>query len=76
MEKEKIDRINELARKAKSEGLTPEEKEEQNKLRQEYIKAYRESLRSQLESIKVVDEKGNDVTPRKIKEAKHKRNLH
>lgn len=76
MEQSKIDRINEFARKAKSEGLTPEEKEEQNQLRQEYIKAYRESLRSQLESIKIVDEKGNDVTPRKMKETKNKRKLH
>lgn len=59
MEQKKIDRINELARKAKSVGLTPEEVEERDKLRKEYIEAYRASLRSQLESIRVVDEKGN-----------------
>lgn len=59
MEQKKIDRINELARKAKAEGLTAEETEERDKLRKEYIEAYRASLRSQLDSIVVVDEKGN-----------------
>lgn len=59
MEQKKIDRINELARKAKSEGLTAEETEERDRLRKEYIEAYRASLRSQLDSIVVVDEKGN-----------------
>ena len=59
MEQKKIDRINELARKAKSEGLTPEETEERDRLRREYIEAYRASLRSQLDSIRVVDGKGN-----------------
>lgn len=59
MEQKKIDRINELARKAKTVGLTPDEIEERDKLRKEYIEAYRASLRSQLESIRVVDERGN-----------------
>lgn len=59
MKQERIDRINELARKAKSEGLTPEEEKERDELRKEYIEAYRASLRSQLESIRVVDDKGN-----------------
>lgn len=59
MEQKRIDRINELARKAKSEGLTPEEVAERDLLRREYIEAYRASLRSQLDSIRVVDEKGN-----------------
>lgn len=75
MEQNKIDRINELARKAKQVELTKEEKEEQEKLRREYIDAYRESLRSQLHSIKVVDSKGNDITPQKLKDAKNK-NIH
>ncbi|OEG00162.1 hypothetical protein BHF71_06045 [Vulcanibacillus modesticaldus] len=76
MKKEKIDRINELARKAKTVGLSTAEKEEQNRLRQEYIQAYRESLRAQLHSIKVVDKFGNDLTPKKLKEAKSKNNFH
>ncbi len=51
MEKEKINRINELARKQKSpEGLTPEEKAEQAKLREEYIKGFRASMRGILDS--------------------------
>ncbi len=51
MEQSKIDRINELARKAKAEGLTPAEEEERAKLRAEYIAAYRASLRSQLDNM-------------------------
>lgn len=69
MEQSRIDRINELARKAKSEGLTDEEIIERDKLRQEYIEAYRASLRSQLDSIRVVDAKGNK-TPLKRKGGK------
>lgn len=59
MNNEKIDRINFLARKSKSEGLTEEEKAEQAKLRQEYIESYRRNLESQLQSITVVDPSGN-----------------
>ena len=44
-----IQRINELARKAKAEGLTPAEKEEQQKLRREYIAAVKMNLRTQLD---------------------------
>ncbi len=50
MEQKRIDRINELARKEKAEGLTPEEKKEQSELRAAYIEAYRESLRGILEN--------------------------
>lgn len=52
MKQHKIDRINELAKKAKEEELTQEEKQEQQQLRREYIDAYKESLRSHLEHIK------------------------
>ena len=44
MEKAKIDRINELARKSKVEPLTPEEKAEQQALREEYILEFRRSF--------------------------------
>lgn len=54
-----IDRINELARKAKAEGLTLEEKEEQQKLRKEYIEAVRMNLRSQLDNIDVQEKDGS-----------------
>ena len=56
MEKSKIDRINELAKKGE---LTEEEKMEQKKLRQEYIDEYVTSLKKQLDNTYVVDENGN-----------------
>lgn len=52
---EKIKRINELARKAKSAGLNEEEKLEQGLLRREYVDSFKENLRSQLENIEFVD---------------------
>ena len=48
-------RINELAHKAKTQGLTQEEKEEQAKLRRAYIDAMKASLKSQLDNIRFVD---------------------
>ncbi|MBQ8784205.1 MAG: DUF896 domain-containing protein [Clostridia bacterium] len=59
MEQKKIDRINELARKAKAEGLTEEEIRERDILRREYIDSYKASLVSHLENTYIVDEKGN-----------------
>lgn len=53
--KDKIDRINELAKKQKEVGLTEEEKAEQNKLRDEYVGAIRTNVRAQLDRIKIVD---------------------
>ena len=65
--KEKTDRINELAKKKREEGLTEEEKAEQATLRQEYIRAYRENLRSTLENIRIVEKDGS-LTPLKRKD--------
>lgn len=59
MDQKKIDRINELARKAKAESLTPEETEERDRLRKAYIADFRKSLEAHLENTYVVDEKGN-----------------
>ena len=59
MEKSRIDRINELAKKAKEEGLTEEEILERDRLRREYVAAFRENLVSQLEHTYLVDAKGN-----------------
>ena len=56
-----IDRINELARKAKTVGLTDEEKEEQAMLRKEYVKSVVGNLRTQLDNSYVTDEHGNEV---------------
>ena len=58
MTQEKIDRINELARKSRTpEGLTAEEKEEQTALRSEFRAAFRANLESQLKNIEFVDKK-------------------
>lgn len=60
MKQEKIDRINELARKAKTtEGLTPEETQERDALRKEYIRAVVGDLDNQLSHTTVVDVYGN-----------------
>lgn len=59
MNKKKIERINELARKAKTQGLEEEELAEQAVLRREYIEAYKQSLISQLENTYIVDKDGN-----------------
>ncbi len=50
MEQAKIDRINELARASRSRALTPDELDEQKKLRAEYIESYRRSLRGILDN--------------------------
>ena len=54
-----IDRINQLSRKAKTEGLSPEEKEEQAKVRRRYIDSVKVALVRQLENTYIMDEKGN-----------------
>ena len=54
--KDLVDRINMLARKSKTEGLTSEEKIEQKLLRERYLKAFRENFRAQLENIEIVDD--------------------
>lgn len=61
LSKDKIDRINELARKSKVVGLSEEEKIEQSNLRQEYLANFRESFRAQLENIEIVDSIEEDV---------------
>ena len=59
MKKEDIDRINELARKAKTVGLTPEENEERAVMRRAYIDSVVGDLRQQLDNTYIVDSKGN-----------------
>ena len=68
MDKKKIERINELARKKKQGGLTDEEKEEQAELRAQYLKEYRENMKAMLDSI-VVEEK--DGTRHALREKDH-----
>ena len=59
---EKIARINALAHKAKAEGLTDEEKEEQAQLRRDYIDSVKANLKSQLNTLYVLDEKTGKKT--------------
>lgn len=61
MMQEKIDRINELARKAKEEGLTDDELVERDILRKEYIAAFRANLKAQLDSIRFVEDEISEL---------------
>ena len=58
IEEKKIARINELYHRSKAEGLNEEEKEEQARLRKEYIEAVRRNLRGQLDQIDVQEADG------------------
>lgn len=69
MDQKGIDRINELYRKSKAEGLTQEEAREQQ-LRQEYIESYRRNLRSSLESIKIINPDGSVIDVKERHEKK------
>ncbi len=55
MDNKSIERINFLAKKSKTEGLNDAEKEEQQKLRQEYLAAIRANFKQTLETIKIVE---------------------
>src|SRR5690625_4665609 len=68
--KEQIARINEIDKLAKQRDLTKEEKSEQTKLREKYLEGVRNSLKNQMKSLKIVDEKGADITPEKVKNLK------
>lgn len=66
-----IKRINELSKKSKTnKGLTNEEKIEQKELRQKYLDSVKSSFTNQISSMKVIDPKGTDVTPDKVKQLK------
>jgi len=57
---ELLKRINELAKKSREKGLTPDEKQEQQRLRQEYLAIVRTNLQNQLNRVYIVDENGNE----------------
>ena len=59
MDQKKIDRINELAKKAKAEGLPEAEAQERAALRREYIDSVVGNLKGHLDNTYFVDEKGN-----------------
>lgn len=68
MTPEAIQRINELARKAKAQGLTPEEAQEQKRLRQKYLDSVRKNLVSQLENMSILEPDG---TKKKVQKKKN-----
>lgn len=68
-----IDRINELYRKSQTQGLSEEEKKEQDKLRKEYILAIRNDLRGTLNNISI-KEKDGSITELKDKDPDRKNN--
>ena len=59
MDQAKVDRINELYRKSKAEGLTEAEKKEQQILRREYVEAFKRNLRGQLNNISIKEKDGS-----------------
>lgn len=68
---EMLQRINELAKKQREEGLTNAEKIEQQVLREDYLRAIRGQVLSTFSGMKVLDPLGNDVTPEKVRNLKH-----
>ncbi len=72
---EKIKRINELWHKSQKEGLSAEEKEEQTRLRREYVASIRGNLRSQLDSMTIQYEDGHreKVSDRRLRYEGEKR---
>lgn len=73
MNEKKIARINELYHKSKTEGLSLEEKEEQTKLRQEYIASIKGAIASQMQQVDVQQENGEYVNAAKIREERLKK---
>lgn len=61
MDDKTIERINELYRKSKAEGLTEAEKKEQQILRREYVEAFKRNLRGQLDNISIKEKDGTIV---------------
>lgn len=59
MTEEKIQRINELYRKSKAEGLTEKEAEEQKVLRRQFIEDFKKNLRGHLDNISIQEEDGS-----------------
>ena len=70
LSKVKLARISELSKKSKTVGLSIEEAKEQSALRKEYLETFRATMRDTIESVKVIDPEGNDITPEKVKKAK------
>lgn len=70
---ETIERINELYRKSKAEGLTTAEAEEQKRLRAEYVQAFRNNLRGTLDTLKIQNPDGTMIDVKKRHDEKMKK---
>ena len=57
------------------EGLTEAETRERERLRREYIKNFREAMRSNIEMMRIFDKEGKEVTPEKVREIQRKKGL-
>ncbi|HCD18661.1 DUF896 domain-containing protein [Macrococcoides caseolyticum] len=75
LDENKMKRINELAQKKKTTGLTDQEGKEQTLLRKEYLQSFRQSFKKTIENTTVIDPEGNDVTPDKVKEIQRLNNI-
>ncbi|MGF2615788.1 DUF896 domain-containing protein [Rossellomorea vietnamensis] len=75
LSKDKMARINTLAKKAKGNGLSAAEAKEQTKLRKEYLETFRLSMRSTIENTRMFDPEGNEVTPQKVKDIQNNKKL-
>ncbi|MCG6504238.1 DUF896 domain-containing protein [Kingella pumchi] len=64
-----LDRINELARKAKTTALSEAEIAERNALRQAYLRQVCGQMNNILSTVTVIDPEGRDVTPMKLRDA-------
>lgn len=71
MDKAQIERINELARKKKSVGLTPEELAEQAELRAQYLREFRENMEATLRAVRVEQADGTYKPLEKIEKKAH-----
>ncbi|WP_026866529.1 MULTISPECIES: DUF896 domain-containing protein [Jeotgalicoccus] len=74
LDDDKIKNLNSLARKKKENNISESEMRELTKLRKEYLSNFRNSFRNHIESTKVIDPEGNDVTPQKVKDIKAQKN--
>ncbi|WP_461213151.1 DUF896 domain-containing protein [Lacticaseibacillus sp. GG6-2] len=70
---ERLDRINALAHKAKTVGLTEAETKERAKLRADYIADFRAGFKQRLETTQYFDKKGHEITPKAIKDIQRKK---
>lgn len=67
-----LQRINDLAKKERDEGLTNAEMVEQQVLREDYLREIRGQVLNTFTGLKMLDPLGNDVTPEKVRQLKNK----